>query len=65
MSGKNISFDDKKISKSAFYKNKIINDIEDVDVNNTLASKKEAYGNKNSFKYLLDITIMMLLDHYV
>ena len=50
MSGKNINFDDKKIKKSIFYKNKAINNIEDIDVNNILVSKKETFGNKNSFK---------------
>ena len=53
MSGKNINFDDKKIKKSSFYKNKTINNIEDIDVNNILVSKKESYGNKNSFKYFI------------
>ena len=47
MSGKNINFDDKKIKKSSFYNGKKINNIENVDVNNILVSKKEAYGNKN------------------
>ena len=32
MSGKNINFDDKKIKRSSFYKNKKINNIEDIDV---------------------------------
>ena len=41
MSGKNINFDDKKIKRSSFYKNKKINNIEDIDVNNILVSKKE------------------------
>ena len=41
----------KKIRKSAFYKNQKINNIEDIDVNNILFSKKESYGNKNSLKY--------------
>ena len=50
MSGKNINFDDKKTKRSICYKNKAINDIEDIDVNNILVSKKESYGNKNSFK---------------
>ena len=54
MSGKNINFDDKKIRKSTFYKNKTINNIEDIDVNNILVSKKEAYGNKNSLKYFIE-----------
>ena len=46
MSIKNINFDDKKIRKSTFYKNKTINTIENIDVNNILVSKNEAYGNK-------------------
>ena len=53
MSGKNINFDDKKIKKSLFYKSKATNNIEDINVNNTLVSKKEPYGNKNSFKYFI------------
>ena len=69
MSGKNINFDDKKFKKSTFYKNKAINTIENIDVNNILVSKKEPYGNKNSVKYLimiiLDTMIMILLDPYV
>ena len=50
MSGKNINFNDKKIS---FYKCKKIDNIEEIDVNNILVSKKESYGNKNSFKYFI------------
>ena len=50
MSGKNINFNDKKIKKSTFYKNKTINNIEDIDVNNILVFKKESYDNKNSVK---------------
>ena len=53
MSGKNINFDDKKIKRSSFYKNKKINNIEDIDVNNILVSKKEPYGTKNSHKYFI------------
>ena len=53
MSGKNINFDDKKIKRSTFYKNKAKNNIEDINVNNILVSKKEPYGNKNSFKYFI------------
>ena len=48
MSGKNINFDDKKIKKVAF-----INNIEGIDVNNILVSKKEPYGTKNSHKYFI------------
>ena len=53
MSGKNINFNDKKNKKSIFYKNKTMNNIEDINVNNILVSKKEPYGNKNSFKYFI------------
>ena len=53
MSGKNINFNDKKIRKSNFYKNKKINRIEDIDINNILVSKKGPYGTKNLFKYFI------------
>ena len=53
MSGKNINFDDKKIKRSSFYKNKKINNIEEIDVNNILVSKKEPYRTKNSWKYFI------------
>ena len=53
MSGKNINFDDKKIRKSTFYKNRKINNIEEIDANDLLVSKKEPYGTKNSFKYFI------------
>ena len=43
----------KKIKKSDFYKNKKINKIDDINVNNILISKKEPYGTKNSFKYFI------------
>ena len=39
MSGKSINFDDKKINKSNFYKNKLFN-IHDLDINKILGSKK-------------------------
>ena len=53
MIGKNINFDHKKIKKNTFYENKTIIIIENIDVNNMLVSKKEPYGNKNSFKYFI------------
>ena len=46
MSGMNINFEDRKIKKSDFYKNKKINNIDDIDVNKILVSKKESYGKK-------------------
>ena len=53
MSGKNIIFDDKKINKSNFYKNKILLNIYDIESAKILVSKKEPYGKKSSFKYFL------------
>ena len=53
MSGKSINFDDKKINKSNFYKNKKLFDLNDIDVNKILVSKKESYGTKNSLKYFI------------
>ena len=53
MSGKSINFDDKKIKRSDFYKNKKVYQIDNIDVNKILVSKKEPYGTKNSFKYFI------------
>ena len=54
MSGNSINFDDKKIKKSDFYnKNKKIFNIDDIDVNKILVSKKEQYGKYNLFKYFI------------
>ena len=53
MIGKNINFDEKKIRNSDFYKNKKLNRIDDIDVNNVVVSKKESYGNKNSLKHFI------------
>ena len=39
MSGKSINFDDKKINKSNFYKNKKLLNIHDLDVNEILVFK--------------------------
>ena len=44
MKGKSKNFDDKKIGKSDFYENKKIFNIDDIDVNQILVSKKEKYG---------------------
>ena len=55
MNGKNINFDKKNIKKSDFYnKNKKIFNIDDIDVNKILVSKKEQYGKYNSVKYFID-----------
>ena len=62
MSGKNINFDDKKIKKSIFYKNKKIYSTDDIDVNNIL--KINHMVIKIRLNALLDTMIMILLDHY-
>ena len=51
MSGKSINFNDKKINKINFYKNKKLFSSNDIHVNKILVSKKESYGTKNSLKY--------------
>ena len=51
MNGKSINFDDKKINKSKFYKNKKLFNLNDIDVNKILVYKNESYGTKNSLKY--------------
>ena len=44
----------KTIKKNDFYnKNKKIFNIDDIDVNKILVSKKETYGKYNSFKYFI------------
>ena len=63
MNGNSINFDNKNIEKSDFYnKNKKIFNVDDIDINKILVSKKEQYGKYNS---KLSIMIMMLLDHYI
>ena len=65
MSGRSISFDDKKVNKSNFYKNKKLFNLNDTDANKILVSKKQSYLQKIHLSTSLDIMMMMLLDHYV
>ena len=65
MSGKNIIFNDKKISKSNFCKNKKLFKLDYIDINKILVSKKETYGKKAHLNTLLGMMIMMTLDHNV
>ena len=55
MSGKKINFHDKKIKKTDFQKNKYkkIFNIDDIDVNKILVSRKEPYGTNNALKYFI------------
>ena len=53
MSGNSIKFYNKKIKKSDFYKNTKIFNINDIDINNILVSKKEKYGKYDSFQHFI------------
>ena len=53
MSEKSISFNDKKINKSNFYRNQKLFKIDNIDVNKISISKEEPYGTKKSLKYLI------------
>ena len=55
MSRNNINFDDKKIKISDFYKikNKKLFNIDSIDANKILVSKKVSYAKNNSFKYFI------------
>ena len=53
MSGKNIIFNNKKINKSNFCRNKKLFKIDDIDINKILVSKRKPYGIKKSFKYFI------------
>ena len=46
MSKNNINFDDKKVNKTNFLKNKRLFKVDDIVVNRILVSKKEPYGKK-------------------
>ena len=53
MANKIINFEDKKINKWNFYKNKKLFNLNDIDANKKLVSKKELYDTKNSYKYFI------------
>ena len=60
-----MNFEDIKINKSTFYKNKKLFNIHDVDVNKILFLKKNQMTQKIHLNTSVDIMMMMLLDHYV
>ena len=65
MNGNNINFDNKNIKKSDFYnKNKKIFNIDEIDINKILVSKKNNMVNIIYLNTLFGIMITMLLDHY-
>ena len=69
MNGKKHKFWPQKNKKKSLLQKQEIFDIDDIYVNKILVSKEEPYGTNNAqimrLNTLLDITIMMLLDHHV
>ena len=67
MNKKSINFNDKKIKSDFYSKNKKIFNIDDIDANKILVSKKEQYDKYNSSKYVIGYNglITVLLDHYI
>ena len=53
MKGKNITFNDKKINNSNFYRTRAPFIIDDIDINKILISKKDPYGKKGSPKHFI------------
>ena len=54
MSTSSVNFNDEKINKSDFYnKDKKIFNLDYIEANKILVSKKEQYGKYNSFKYFI------------
>ena len=66
MGGRDTIFDDKKINKSNFCKNKKLFNIYDIDVGKILISKNVNLMVKRAhLNTFLDIMMMMSLDLYV
>ena len=65
MAENNINFNDRNINKSIFHKIKRLFNMGDIDVNKILISKKEPYGRKGSFKYIIGYKDKIMLVHYV
>ena len=65
MNKKSINFNDKKIKSDFYSKNKKIFNIDDIDVNKILVSKKNNMVNIIHLNTLLGIMITVLLDHYI
>ena len=59
MCGNNITFDDKKINKSNFYKSKKIFEIDDIDVDKILILKDSDMLQTSQLNISLDIMLMV------
>ena len=65
MGENSINFNNQKIKKSDFYKNKKIFNIDNIGVNKILVSRKEIYGKYNSFKYFIGYNDNVLWPLYL
>ena len=65
MSVKNINLNDKNTNKSTFYKKKNLSNIDIIDVDKVLISKKKYMAQKTHIDTLLDIMTTISLYHYV
>ena len=65
MSGKKIILNDKKITRSNFYKNKKLFKIDDINVSKILVSKRKSFSKKTHLNTLLGMMIIMTLEYYV
>ena len=65
MSEKNINFNNKKIKRSNFYKNTKAFKIDEIDVNNILVSKEEAYRSNKSIKYFIGYNDKVIRPLYI
>ena len=65
MSRKKTIFNDKKINKSNFCKNKKLFQVDKIDFDKILVSKKNHLVQKIHLNISLYIIIMMSLDNYV
>ena len=63
MGENNITFNDRKINKSTFYRTKRLFDIDDIDVNKILIYKKELYGKEVCLNTSSDTMITMIFVH--
>ena len=59
MCGNNITFDDKKINKSNFYKSKKIFEVDDIDVDKILILKDSDMLQTSQLNISLDIMLMV------
>ena len=59
MNTKNLNFDDKKIKKRDFYKNKKAFQIDDIDVNKIYVSKKNHMAQRICLNTLLNKMMML------